>query len=372
MLLKGGVHLLSRDNIKYCIFVSFITILIYKAIDSPYTFIAGINGVIKFLSPFLLAVLMCLLINPLIMYLEKKLRFPRLFNIFISYIFLFLLLGFGLNLLIPSILDTLNTIISEIPNYINNIDLFISKYMSKVDIFDTLIPHLERNLDAILKKLVDMLSRISSDLLIYIFSITSLFFNIIMGIILSIYILYDKERILLSLKNLLYASVSKKRATDVIEFFNIVNEIFYHYIVGKFIDSVIIGVITFIGFRFFINIRSSLFLSFIIFLTNMIPYFGPFIGAVFPILMTLVYSPIKALWVAIFIFILQQIDGNLIGPKVMGDYVGLNPLWIICSVLIGGSLFGLVGVFLSVPIAAIIKIYLDKYIDRNLNIKNSK
>jgi predicted PurR-regulated permease PerM len=361
--------LLSRDNIKYCIFVSFITILIYKAIDSPYTFISGINGMIKFLSPFLLAVLMCLLINPLIMCLEKNLKLPRLFNIFISYIFLFLFLGFGLNLLIPSILDTLNTIISEIPNYINNIDLFISKYMS---ILDTLIPHLQRNLDSILKKLVDMLSKISSDLLIYIFSITSLFFNIIMGMILSIYILYDKERILISLKNLLYASVSKKRATDVIEFFNIVNEIFYHYIIGKFIDSVIIGIITFVGFRFFINIKSSLFLSFIIFLTNMIPYFGPFIGAVFPILMTLVYSPMKALWVAIFIFILQQIDGNLIGPKVMGDYVGLNPLWIVSSVLIGGSLFGLVGVFLSVPIAAIIKVYLDKYIDRNLNIKNSK
>ena len=82
--------------------------------------------------------------------------------------------------------------------------------------------------------------------------------------------------------------------------------------------------------------------------------------------MTLVYSPIKALWVAIFILILQQIDGNIIGPKVMGDQVGLSPLWIISAVLIGGSLFSIIGVFLSVPIAAIIKVYLEKYIKKNL------
>ncbi|MDU1538015.1 MAG: AI-2E family transporter [Paeniclostridium sordellii] len=364
--------MISRDNIKYCLFVVFISLLIYKAIDNPYAFISSINGVIRFLSPFIVAVIMCLLINPLIMYLENKFNLPRLFSIFISYILLFLLLGFGLNLLIPSLLDTLNTIISEIPNYINNIDLFLNKYMSKTDIFDNLIPHVQQNLDSILKNIVDILSKISSNLLIYILSITSLFFNIIMGIILSIYILYDKENILINLKKLLYSSVSKKRSTKIIEFFDIVNETFYHYIIGKFIDSIIIGIIAFIGFKFFINIKSSLFLSFIIFITNMIPYFGPFIGAIFPIFMTLIYSPIKALWVALFLFVLQQVDGNIIGPKVMGDYVGLSPLWIICAVLIGGSLFGLVGVFLSVPIAAIIKVYLCKYIDKNLNIKSSK
>ena len=88
--------------------------------------------------------------------------------------------------------------------------------------------------------------------------------------------------------------------------------------------------------------------------------------------MTLVHSPIKALWVALFILILQQLDGNLIGPKVMGDQVGLSPLWIISSVLIGGSLFGIIGVFLSVPIAAIIKYSLDKYIQRKIHIKIPK
>ena len=125
-----------------------------------------------------------------------------------------------------------------------------------------------------------------------------------------------------------------------------------------------------IGINFFLLFEY--YLSFIIFLTNIIPYFGPFIGAVPPIIMTLAYNPIKAFWVAVFILVLQQIDGNFIGPKIMGDQVGLSPLWIISSVLIGGSLFGIIGVFLSIPIAAIIKYSIDKYVDKKIHIKDSK
>ncbi len=95
--------------------------------------------------------------------------------------------------------------------------------------------------------------------------------------------------------------------------------------------------------------------SFIVFITNIIPYFGPIIGAIFPIGMTLMIDPIRAIWVAIFIFVLQQLDGNVIGPKIMGDSVGLSPLWIISVVILGGSLFGFIGVFLAVPISAVMK-----------------
>ncbi|OSB12206.1 AI-2E family transporter [Paraclostridium bifermentans] len=364
--------MISRDNIKYCIFVAFISILIYKAIDNPAVFISSINDLFKFLSPFLLAVLMCLLLNPVIMFLEKKFKMPRLLNIFISYFFIFLFFCFCINLIMPSLIDALNTLITEIPNYTLKIDALLNKYVSNNHSFDSILPHIQAHLDSALKHAVKMLNTISSDFLIYIFSITSIIFNIIMGIILSIYILCDKENILKNLKSLLYSTFSKKRSTAIIEFFDIINKIFYHYIIGSLIVSLVVGIITFIGFKFFINIKGSLFLSFIVFITNMIPYFGPFIGALLPILMTLSYSPIKALWVAIFLLVLQQVDGNIIAPKIMGEFVGLHPLWIICAVLIGGALFGLIGVFLSVPVAAVIKTYLDKYIEKSLNIPKSE
>ncbi|MDU6113932.1 MAG: AI-2E family transporter [Paeniclostridium sordellii] len=364
--------MISRDNIKYCILVVFISLIMFKAINSPYTFILGINSVIKFLSPFLLAILICLLVNPIVMFLEKNLKLPRILSIISSYIMIFFIIGLGLNFLVPAVIDTLNTIIIEIPSSINSINKFIDVYMSRFELLQTLLPHIQKNLDLLLNNLISILSKFSSNIFLYILSVTSLLFNTIMGIILSIYILFDKEKILIKLKNLLYSTFSRKKSKKILEFFFISNRIFYHYIVGKLIDSLIIGILAFIGFEFVLNIKSSLFLSFIVFLTNMIPYFGPFIGAIFPIIMTLVYSPIKSLWVALFLLILQQIDGNFIGPKIMGDYVGISPLLIICAVLIGGSLFGLVGVFLSVPIAAIIKIYVDKYIDSNLNIEESE
>ncbi len=124
--------------------------------------------------------------------------------------------------------------------------------------------------------------------------------------------------------------------------------------VGRLLDSLIVGLLALIGFSV-LKVPYVLLFSFIVFITNIIPYFGPIIGAIFPIGMTLMIDPIRAIWVAIFIFVLQQLDGNVIGPKIMGDSVGLSPLWIISVVILGGSLFGFIGVFLAVPISAVMK-----------------
>ncbi len=99
----------------------------------------------------------------------------------------------------------------------------------------------------------------------------------------------------------------------------------------------------------------------------MIPYFGPFIGMVFGVIIVIFSSPIMALWVFIFLFLLQQFDGWYLGPKILGDMVGLNPVWIILAVILGGGLFGVAGMFLGVPVIAIIKIWIDRCIDKKLN-----
>lgn len=364
--------MITRKNIKYYILIIFISILMYKAIDSPIQIVDRVKDLISFFSPFLVGILLSLLLNPLIMFLEKKLKTPRLINIFFSYLLITLIFSIGFKLLIPAIINTLNTLINEIPSIINMLNLFLNKYLTQSQILENFIPHLQNNLNSLLMKLLDIFSNISSDLFVYFFSVTSLLFNIILGIILSIYMLYDKEKIAFGFKRVLYAYFPVNKANDIIDFFKFSHNIFYNYIIGKLIDSLIVGFLAFIGFKFILKTNNTLFFSFIIFLTNIIPYFGPFIGAILPISMTLVYSPIKALWVALFIFILQQLDGNFIGPKVMGNQIGLSSLWIISAVLIGGSLFDIIGVFLSVPIAAIIKFSLDKYIQKRINIKIQK
>ncbi|HCL49945.1 MAG TPA: AI-2E family transporter, partial [Clostridiaceae bacterium] len=108
-------------------------------------------------------------------------------------------------------------------------------------------------------------------------------------------------------------------------------------------------------------------ISMVVGITNMIPYFGPFIGMVFGVIIVIFSSPIMALWVFIFLFLLQQFDGWYLGPKILGDMVGLNPVWIILAVILGGGLFGVAGMFLGVPVIAIIKIWIDRCIDKKLN-----
>lgn len=362
--------MVSKQSIKYFIFAVFIGVLIFKLIDAPSQLIMGIGDLISFLSPFLIGIFLSLLLNPLVMFFENKLKLNRLINIFISYMLILVLFMIGFKVFIPIIVDTLDTIITQMQSYIDLIDNLLGRFVEEGDFPDVIIPYIQNTLNSILTQLIDLFTKSTSDVLVYIFSITSIVFDIIMGVILSIYILFDKEKIAHELKRLLYAVFDKTKANNTIELAKMSHDIFYHYLVGQLIISLVVGFISYLSFQFIIKIDSSLFLSFIIFLTNMIPYFGPFIGAILPILMTLVYSPIKALWVTLFIVLLQQIDGNFISPKIMGNQIGLGPIWIISSILIGGSLFGFIGVFLSVPTAAVIKAYIDKFIDKRLSRKN--
>jgi predicted PurR-regulated permease PerM len=284
----------------------------------------------------------------------KKKNHQRLLSIFLSYFLVLLTIFIGFKLLIPTLLKTFTNLINEMPNYLNILN---NKILSD-------IPNIKQSVDAMLNQILSVLTKLSEISILYILSIASVIVNILMGVILSIYMLYDKEKIYIYSNKLLNAIFCEKKAKSIICFFKNAHNIFYGYILGKVLDSLIVSVISFIGFKFLFKMDNVIFLSLIIFITNMIPYFGPFIGAIPPILMSLSVS--KAIWVGIFILILQQIDGNFIGPKVMGEQVGLSPLWIISSVIIGGGLFGIVGVILSVPVAAIIKTSLDKFIERKI------
>nr|UWI48593.1 AI-2E family transporter [Clostridioides difficile] len=358
--------IISKENVKYYLIVVFIGVLFFKFINTPADFISSIEGLLSFFSPFLLSILLALLLNPLVTLFEIKFKTHRLLSIFLSYILICIILAFGIRLLIPSIANTLNRLINEMPIYTDYINNFIEKNMSNIDFLKALIPHIQHSLDNALKEASSFISRIPKNFLAYTLSISSMLFNMVMGFILSIYIIYDKEKIALGFKRLLYSSTARNKADDIIEFFRTTHDIFYDYLIGRILDSLIIGIIAFIGFQFIIRIENALFLASIIFLANIIPYLGPFIGAIPPIAMTILYSPQKTIWVIVFIFILQQLDGNFIEPKVMGNQVGIGAIWIISAILIGQSLFGFIGVFLSVPIAAVVKTSIDKYIDKRL------
>lgn len=348
------------ENLKVYLFFVFSSVFIFKLLDSPNDLVVYIKNFTNLFSPFFIGVFLALLINPLVDYFEKNFKLKKLFSIFLSIILIFFSLCFLIKLILPASIQTLNALYFEIPNFLQNLSNNFDKYIN-------ILPIIENNIKEILNKYINIFANFSSQNLIkYFMNFTSAIFNLFMGLVLCIYILYEKENIKFNLRKILHSLFKKQTVFNIIEFLEVCHNIFYHYMVGKFIDSLIIGMLAFLGFKFLLRIENSLFLSFIIFITNIIPYFGPVIGALFPVIMTFIYSPVKALWVLVFLVLLQQLDGNLIGPKILGEQVGLSPLSIISAVLIGNSLFGIVGVFLSIPTAGVIKYLINKYIYKRL------
>ncbi len=199
-------------------------------------------------------------------------------------------------------------------------------------------------------------------------SVSSGVFKFVMGFVISIYILKDKELFGRGFRKFFFAKFSETNAERILEFSRDSDRIFSRFLIGKFIDSVIIGIIAFVGF-YLLKAPYPLLLSLIIGITNMIPYFGPFIGAVPVTVITLFFDPIRSLWVLAYIFALQQFDGFILGPKILGKSLGLSPFWIILAILIGGGLFGVIGMLIGVPIMAIFKNIIAKHIEKELSKK---
>ncbi|MBE6019637.1 MAG: AI-2E family transporter [Clostridiales bacterium] len=183
--------------------------------------------------------------------------------------------------------------------------------------------------------------------------------NAFIGLLIMVYLLNYKERLFAITRKMVNATCSQKRKASLYEFADIVNETFIGFIVGRIIDSFIIGVLTFIVLMIF-NIPFALMISLIVGVTNIIPFFGPFIGAIPSVFILLLEEPIEALYFIIIIVVIQQLDGNIIGPKIVGNAIGISSFWVLVSVLIGGGLFGFGGMAFGVPVFAVFYRYVDK------------
>ena len=192
--------------------------------------------------------------------------------------------------------------------------------------------------------------------------------NAFIGLLIMIYLLNYKERLFAITRKMINATCSQKRKASLYEFANIVNETFIGFIVGRIIDSFIIGVLTFIVLKI-CAMPFALMLSVIVGVTNVIPFFGPFIGAIPSVFILLLENPIDALYFIIIIIIIQQLDGNVIGPKIVGNALGISSFWVLISVLIGGGLFGFPGMALGVPVFAVFYKYAEKMMINNLKRK---
>jgi predicted PurR-regulated permease PerM len=217
--------------------------------------------------------------------------------------------------------------------------------------------------------LFDQVNEIMSGLTVGVISVVGTLLDIIVGMIISVYVLYNKDTFSRQAKKVVYAILPAHRANLILHITQKSNSIFGGFIIGKIIDSAIIGVLCFIGTSL-LKMPYALLVSVIVGVTNVIPYFGPFIGAIPSIILIILVDPMKGLYFAIFILALQQLDGNYIGPKILGGSTGLTSFWVIFAIMIGGGLYGFVGMLLGVPTCALL-LYLSKlWLNYRLEKKN--
>lgn len=359
----------NKRSIPYLRFLPLIvlSILLFKVIDNPNT----ISDLLGLVSPFLIAFSIAYLLNPLVKYIEKNFKINRLGSIFFTYLIVLGVLIFLISIVTPNIIESITTFVSNTPEYVRNVQKFIEYNVTRFEILSG--SNLTEEIEGIL---LDFLTRVTSfantalnEVLSQAINVTTFLIQLILSIVISVYMLKDKENFQKQIKRLLYSIFDYNTATKIINLGVDTNTVFSRYLVGKFIDSLIIGIIAFLIFYLIVRAPFSLLLSVIIAITNMIPYFGPFIGAVPAIIITLFISPIKALWVGVAILIIQQFDGLYLGPKILGDHVGVKPFWIISAITIGGALFGFMGMLLGVPFVAVIRLLVMRFIDKRL--KNS-
>lgn len=271
---------------------------------------------------------------------------------------------------IPQIAASIQNIISQFPTYVNNLLVWLEKILAaNPEIEQTvtgLIDTYSKDLEAWLNRTVlPQMNAILKTVSLSMIGIAKAVWNLVIGLIISIYLMVNKERFISQLKKMIYAFLEVSRANALIDDVRLIDRTFGGFINGKILDSIIIGVICFICVSF-MKLPYPMLISVIVGVTNIIPFFGPFIGAVPCALLILMVNPLQCLYFIIFILILQQFDGNFLGPKILGSSTGLSSFWVIFSITIFNGLMGVAGMILGVPIFAVIYALLRRKINRDL------
>ncbi|MCI8997342.1 MAG: AI-2E family transporter [Lachnospiraceae bacterium] len=365
----------------YAVCVVAIGCIIVKAImdwDSTLTTLGQLRQV---LSPFLIGALIAYIINPFVnqvLRLLEKLfhgRFSlacKILAILLAYIVVLGFVSIVLFYIIPQLIDTVGDLVNKIPEVYNQFTDFFFNLESRYPHTD--FAYINQLLVDMEPDLIQTARSFATDALPKLYaasmSLISWLVNLLISLIVSIYMLTEKDHLRRMVRRLSYAFLKKETALSFLQTCRECERIFSKFIIGKSIDSLIIGILCFLLMNI-LRLPYALLISVIVGVTNMIPYFGPYIGAIPGALLTLIISPTSCLIYLIMILCLQQFDGLILGPKILGDSTGLRPLWIIFAITIGGKLAGVLGMFLGVPLVAILSHLMGKWIDKLLREKQA-
>lgn len=352
-----------------------------------------VSKLASILSPVLVGLVMAYLLAPIVNWIERLIRsglgrikglegktiphaagWLRAVSILLTWAIVLLLLYLMFSVVIPQLVDSVVMLINNAETYYDKIYTWIVNLLDKNP---TVEDWVNKNLDTYYKNLLDiltnkilpgaqqMLTTITGGLISGIWGLVSFAMDFLVGIIVSVYMLAMKEQSLARCCKLLYGVCKEDHARWIARAVRRADGIFSGFVRGKLLDSLIIGILCLIGCTL-LKMPYAPLVSLIVGVTNVIPFFGPFIGAIPATLLILIQSPIKALWFVLFVLVLQQLDGNIIGPKILGNTTGLSSFWVLFAILLFGGLWGFVGMIVGVPLFAVIYDVIKKLVIHGL------
>lgn len=378
----------------YCVMV-FAACLILVALVFKYnTFLYYINKILSVLSPIIWGICIAYLLNPFMVFCERHFKkwfckkkdrhsLTRTLSITVSMIVCLGIITAIISSIVPELKNTLMDFFKSLPAYLKNLQSYINNianYISEKNpdlakSFDMEFNNIQDIILSYAGKLQPMLEELFSEgglisaLTDSAWSFIMGIKDCILGIFVSIYLLYSKETFIAQAVKIVHALFSEKTRNNILKIASKTNETLIQFFTGKVLDSLIIGILAFIILEIMGFQNYAVLLSIIIGVTNMIPFFGPIIGAIPCSLLILLTNPEKTILFIIFIFLLQQFDGNILGPKILGNSLGLSPFWIMFSIFVGGGLFGFVGMVVFVPVFAVIYSIIREVIEEKLKKK---
>ena len=370
----------------FCVLAA--SLLFYFAIRNISVFGQAVNKLVTILAPFIWGLVICYLLSPLMRVMEERVflplgkrlyrkskkggaaKFARVLSILFCEIVLLLVLAAVVYLIIPQVLSSVQMLIKNSGTYADNVSAWLNGILKNYPELDSYAGELLGNFNTnvgswlqnkVLPQLGNLITSVSSG----VYGFARSIYNLIIGIIVSVYLLSDKEGHIAAFKRLTYAVFSVETADQLRQGLIFVDKTFMGFLSGKILDSVIIGIICYIVCSI-LQMPYTLLISVIIGVTNIIPFFGPLIGAVPSALIILMVDPTKCLIFIVFIIILQQIDGNIIGPRILGNSTGITGFWVIFSIILGSGLFGFWGMLLGVPVFVVIYTVINNLIVKKL------
>lgn len=371
----------TKEEMKKPILVSIVilfAIIAYHLIDNFDTTMSSIASIFGIFSPiiggFVLAYLLNIPMKAIEFKLLKKVKLkPSLKRVLSLVLTLVLVIGFftvSVYFVLPQLISSLQQLQLEAStDYLSQLAAFFQEKFDQRNLSDDLINQILAVWESIVNGATSFMLSIADKALGAVSGIIAVVFNAIISTVLGLYILLSKEKLTQTFKKVFYAFTPKDFCDQATKYLRIINSSFENFIRGQIVEAFILGVVCYIGMLIF-RFEYPLVISFLVGLTNIIPLFGPYIGAIPALLLLVIINPIQALWFVLFLIVLQQIESNLIYPRVVGSNMGISGFWIIFAVVVGNSLFGILGILLGIPLLSSLYIIVKEIAEKRLKEKH--